>query len=58
MTQTINTRVHLSVPIAEKEEAKRNGAFWDAVLGTWWIERRDIANHPAVYRWITDNPVL
>jgi hypothetical protein len=43
------------VPIAEKDEAKANGARWDAVLQTWWISRRSLADHPAVWRWIPDS---
>lgn len=31
-------RVNLKVPFAEKDEAKRLGAKWDAALKVWYIE--------------------
>jgi len=48
------SRVFLAVPYEEKEDAKRHGAKWDPVLKVWWIARRDLADHPGIYRWIQD----
>jgi len=50
----VSGRVLLSVPYADKDEAKALGARWDAVLRTWWIARTDLAEHPAICRWIPD----
>lgn len=47
-------RVLLSVPYAEKDEARACGARWDPVLQTWWISRHSLAYHPAICRWIPD----
>ena len=54
----LGLRVYLSVPYNEKDQAKVEGAIWDAVCSRWWIDRQAIATRPVVYRWITDNPAL
>lgn len=58
MMKTDPIRVYLTVPYSEKEEAKISGARWDPVAKQWWIDRHDVAIHPTVYRWITDNEAL
>ncbi len=51
-------RVYLSVPYVEKDEAKKHGARWDPVVERWWVARRDLAAHAALFRWMTDSPML
>ena len=51
-------RVYLQVPYAEKEEAKRHGARWNPERKLWWVDRRKIAEHPGIARWVNDNPGL
>ena len=52
------TRVYLTVPYAEKDEAKRHGARWDPERKRWWIERQKIATNPGIHRWMSDDPAL
>jgi len=46
-------RVYLTVPFAEKDEAKRHGARWDPERKRWWIDRDKIAAQPGIARWLT-----
>ena len=58
MTVVGPERVYLSVSYSERQEAKALGARFDGDRKQWWVNRRDIAGHAGVYRWITDNPAL
>lgn len=42
-------RVNLKVPFAEKDEAKKLGARWDAARKLWYVEGRDDVS--AFARW-------
>lgn len=53
-----STRVYLTVPYAEKDDAKRHGARWDPERKRWWIERSRIATSPGIARWITGDTSL
>lgn len=48
----LSMRLYLNVPHSEREAAKRHGAWWDAILKRWWIDRRNLALNPGVYRWL------
>ena len=52
------SRVYLTVPYAEKDEAKRHGARWDPERKRWWIDRSKIADQPGIHRWMSDEPAL
>ena len=52
------SRVYLTVPFSEKDEAKKHAARWDAAVKRWWIDRNDIAANPGIHRWIIDNAAL
>ena len=52
------SRVYLTVPYAEKDEAKRHGARWDPERKRWWIDRSKIADQPGIHRWMSDDPAL
>ena len=43
-------RVNLSIPYRDKDEAKRNGARWDAVNKTWFTD--DVDNLSKLKRWL------
>lgn len=44
-------RTNLQVPFAEKDEAKKLGARWDAVRKVWYVENKsDLA---AFAKWMT-----
>jgi hypothetical protein len=58
MTDSDPMRVHLTVPFADKDEAKKHEARWGAIRKTWWINRDDIATDPAINRWIVGDPAL
>ena len=46
-------RTHLKVPFAEKDEAKKLGARWDAARKLWYVENStDLA---AFARWMADS---
>lgn len=42
-------RTNLKVPFAEKEEAKKLGAKWDAARKIWYVE--DKSDMAPFYRW-------
>lgn len=46
-------RVNLNVPYAEKDEAKRHGARWDAGRRTWYVE--DLGNLHPFMKWIPEH---
>jgi hypothetical protein len=50
-------RVDLRVPFAEKDEAKRLGAKWDATRKVWYV--LNVPNLASFQRWLPDpaNPV-
>jgi len=43
-------RTNLQVPFAEKDEAKRLGARWDATRKTWYIE--NVPDAAAFAKWL------
>ncbi|MDQ7989635.1 MAG: DUF5710 domain-containing protein [Candidatus Dactylopiibacterium sp.] len=47
-------RVDLRVPFAEKDEAKRLGARWDASRKVWYVQ--NVANLATFQRWLTGAP--
>lgn len=42
-------RIDLNVPFAEKDEAKRLGAWWDAGRRTWYV--KDVEDLTPFQRW-------
>ena len=49
-------RIYLTVPFAEKDDAKRHGARWDPERKRWWIDPAKIATQPGITRWLTADP--
>jgi hypothetical protein len=48
-------RTNLQVPFAEKEDAKKLGARWDAARKLWYVENKD--DMTAFARWLAkDSP--
>jgi hypothetical protein len=46
-------RTDLKVPYFEKDEAKRFGARWDRVKGTWYIENQE--DLTAFLKWVPEH---
>jgi hypothetical protein len=46
-------RIDLTVPYAEKDQAKRWGAKWDAARRTWYIE--NVQNLAPLMRWMPEH---
>lgn len=43
-------RTNLKVPYAEKDEARKHGARWDAARKTWYVE--NVENIAPLMRWM------
>lgn len=43
-------RTNLKVPYAEKDEARKLGARWDAARKTWYVE--NVENIAPLMRWM------
>ncbi len=48
-------RTNLQVPFAEKDEAKKLGARWDAARKIWYVENK--ADLDAFAKWMTSSTV-
>lgn len=50
---TKDMRINLTVPYAEKDQAKQLGARWDAARRTWFVE--NVANLEPLLKWMPDH---
>lgn len=48
----LERRVYLRADYSDKEAVMKHGATWCPIQGRWWIDRKNIATHPGIWRWI------